>query len=81
MNLAVLKFLLHFPPPATTAELWAEIAFMRTYDAAADLPNTFDALQAALESLERAGRVVRGDGGWDRGGLVDVTVKQGALFA
>lgn len=81
MNQAVLDFLLHFPPPATTAELWAEIAFMRTYDAAPDLPATRDGLQAALESLERAGKVVHGDGGWDRGERVDVTVRQGALFA
>lgn len=64
MNDPLLNFVIHFREPATTAEFWAEIALVRGWNKAADLPHTFDDLADELRLLAIAGRVACQDGYW-----------------
>lgn len=83
MTDAVLEFLLHFPPPASTVELWGEINSVRVYacNPMSDLPATSEALNDALRLLVVAGKVELVNGQWKPLAQRLKVDRQGALFA
>lgn len=81
MNEPLVLFLAQYREPATTAELWAEIALVKGWSEAADLPHTHAELDAELRKLLIAGRLACEGGLWR---VVPVRVepkqKQASLF-